>query len=257
MAIEAGSGDGRVFQRVVDYVQNAIAAGELRPGDRLPSERELVERFGMGRASVREGLRVLESMELVRSQPRDRRGPLVLPISVEPVRRSIAMLTAAKELTLAELVQFRMIVESSANLLAATRRTAAQLNALERNIARMRIAMDRGYDEFSRADTEFHELIAVAAGNRLVEVYGDVTREAVVDLIRQAILDADDRAATMLQSLRHHRAVFEAISDGDGPRASRLARESLYDYYADLVEPDDRKAMADLVRESGGRVATD
>jgi DNA-binding FadR family transcriptional regulator len=245
--------DGRAFQRVVDYVQNAIATGELKAGDRLPSERELVEKFGIGRASVREALRVLGNMELVRSQPRDPRGPLVLPISVGPLRRSIAMLTSTGGLGLAELVQFRMIVDASANLLAAARRTDDQLLGLERNMARMREGMSYGYDEFSRADLEFHELIAEAGGNKLFQMYGDVTREAVLTLIEQRILDANDRTALMLQSIRHHRAVFAAISDRDGLLASRLARESLYSYYADHVAPEDREVMADLVRECGGK----
>jgi GntR family transcriptional repressor for pyruvate dehydrogenase complex len=251
---EAAASGERVFQRVVDYVQNAIAAGELKPGDRLPSERELVEQFSIGRASVREALRVLENMELVRSQPRDPRGPLVLPVSAGPVRRAVAMLTSAKVLSLAELVQFRMIVDASANLLAANRRTDAQLVALERNMARMRECMRRGYAEFSQADMEFHELIAEAGGNQLVQIYGDVTREAVLTLIQRTILDADDQTALMLQSIRHHRAVFDAIADRDGLRASRLARESLYSYYADHVDEADRAIMADLVRECGGRL---
>ncbi|GAA4685036.1 FadR/GntR family transcriptional regulator [Pseudonocardia yuanmonensis] len=248
--------DGRVFQRVVDYVQNALAAGDLKPGDRLPSERELVEKFSIGRASVREALRVLESMELVRSQPRDPRGPLVLPVSVGPVRRSVAMLTSAKVFTLGELVQFRMIADASANLLAANRRTEAQLVALERNMARMRQSMPKGYHEFSRADTEFHELVAEAGGNQLVQVYGDVTREAIQSLISQTILNADDQTAHMLQSIRHHRAVFDAIADRNGLLASRLARETLYAYYAGYVDDAERAVMADLVRECGGRVST-
>ncbi|MFC4003798.1 FadR/GntR family transcriptional regulator [Prauserella oleivorans] len=243
---------GRVFQRVVDHVQKALATGELKPGDRLPSERELGEQFGIGRTSVREALRVLENMGLVRSQPRDPRGPLVLPVSVEPVRRSIAMLTFGGALGLAELVQFRMITDASANLLAAARRTDEDLLALERNMARMRACLDRGYAEFSRADLEFHDLIAEAGGNTLVQVYGDVTREAILTLIQQTILDADDQEALMLQSMRHHRAVFAAIADRDGLRASRLARESLYSYYADHVAPADREIMAALVRECGG-----
>lgn len=246
--------DARVFQRVVDHVQNAIAAGQLKPGDRLPSERELVEKFSIGRASVREALRVLESMGLVRSQPRDPRGPLVLPVSVGPVRRSVAMLTSAKVFGLAELVQFRMITDAAANLLAARRRTDAQLVRLERNMARMRQSMARGYAEFGRADMEFHEIIAEAAGNQLVQIYGDVTREAIVMLIQQKIHDADDQTALMLQSVRHHRAVFTAISDRDGLLASRLARETLYAYYADHVDEADRAIMADLVLECGGRL---
>ncbi|WP_245992879.1 hypothetical protein [Prauserella muralis] len=72
--------------------------------------------------------------------------------------------------------------------------------------------------------------------------------------VRQKILDADDQTALMLQSIRHHRAMFAAIADRDGLTASRLARESLYAYYADHVSPADRKILADLVRECGGRL---
>lgn len=244
----------RAFQRVVDHVEKAIASGELTAGDRLPSERELVERFGIARSSVREALRVLESMELVRSQPRDPRGPLVLPVSVGPIRRSTALLTATRAVSLPELVQLRMVVDAAANLMAATRRTDAQLLELERNMARMRESMALGYAEFSRADLEFHEMVAAAAGNKLVQVYGDAVREQILALIQQTILDADDQTALMRKSVRHHRAVFDAIEAGDGPLASRLARESLYAYYADLVSPADRAVMADLVRECGGTV---
>lgn len=254
MTSHTNSANERVFQRVIDYVQNGIAVGELKPGDRLPSERELVDKLGIGRTSIREALRVLENMELIRSQPRDPRGPLILPISVGPMRRSIAMLTSTGGLGLAELVQFRMIAEASANLLAAARRTDEQLLGLERNMARMRECMNVGYAEFGQADMEFHELIAEAGGNKLIQVYGDVTREAVLTLIQQTILDADDQTALMLQSIRHHRAVFAAITDQDGLRASRLARETLYSYYADHVSPADRTIMANLVRECGGTI---
>lgn len=247
-----GGADHRVFQRVVDHVERAIAGGELTPGDRLPSERELGERFAIARTSVREALRVLEHAGLIRSQPRDPRGPLVLPPSPGPVRRSIATFTSTGGFGLAELVQFRMVADASANLLAARRRTPADLVALERNTARMRAAIGAGYVEFGLADLEFHGIIAGAAGNRLVQLYGDVTREAVLGMIQRTILDADDRHTLMLRSVRHHRAVFDAIADRDGLRASRLARETLYAYYAEHVGDDDREIMADLVREVGG-----
>ncbi|MFD7285407.1 FadR/GntR family transcriptional regulator [Streptomyces sp. NPDC059863] len=165
------------------------------------------------------------------------------------------MLASAGALELAELVQFRIIADSSANLLAAARRTDDHLLALERNMARMRESMSRGYAEFSQADRQFHEIIADAGGNKLVQVYGDVTREAVLNLIQQTVLSAGDQTALMLQSIRHHRAVFAAIAEREGLLASRLARESLYSYYADHVNPADRAIMADLVRECGGKAA--
>jgi GntR family transcriptional regulator, transcriptional repressor for pyruvate dehydrogenase complex len=254
MTSAAREPDTRAFQRLVDHVQLAMTTGEIKPGDRLPSERDLGEQFGMARSSVREALRVLESMELVRSAPRDPRGPLVLQVSMEPVRRTISMLASTSVLDLPELIQFRMIADAAANLLAALRRTDAHLLAMERNMARMRASMDRGYDEFSRADLEFHEIIAEAGGNKLIQVYGDVNRAAVLDLIRRTILDAGDRTALMLQSVRHHRDVHAAISARDAPLASRLARESLYEYYGNLVGEQDRAVLAALVRDNGGTV---
>jgi DNA-binding FadR family transcriptional regulator len=248
-----GTGQERAYQKLVDHVERAIGAGELSPGDRLPSERELAEQFHIGRSSVREALRVLESMELVRSQPRDHLGPQVLPASTRPLRRSVEQLTSSRLLTLAELVEFRMVVDAAANLIAASRRTAAHLAAMERNIARMNAAMSIGYDEFSRSDMEFHEIVAQAAGNTLLQVYGDVTRQETIELIRRTIMDSDDRTTLMLQSLQHHRAVYSAIESGDGLLASRLAREALYAYYADRLEAEDRRRLAELVLEVGGR----
>ncbi|MGO4599699.1 FadR/GntR family transcriptional regulator [Terrabacter sp. 2RAF25] len=65
----------RLYERIVEQVEEAIARGELRPGERLPSERELVVQFGTSRATVREALRVLESNGVVRSRPGDPNGP--------------------------------------------------------------------------------------------------------------------------------------------------------------------------------------
>jgi DNA-binding FadR family transcriptional regulator len=188
----------------------------------------------------------------------------VQPFSTGPVRRSLAMLTSTQALSLPELVQFRMIVDASANLMAAIRRTDAQLRALERSIDRMRAAMDpgarvasgaeTGQVEFSRADLEFHEIIAEAGGNQLIQLYGEVIREAVLRLIERTISAAEDQPALMLRSIGHHTAVLAAIEARDGPRASRLARESLYAYYAAHVAPVDREIMANLVRECGGRI---
>ena len=71
----------RAYQRIVEQVEDALVRGELAPGQRLPSERELVTQFAVSRSTVREALRVLESNGVVRSRPGDPNGPEILPFS--------------------------------------------------------------------------------------------------------------------------------------------------------------------------------
>lgn len=246
----------RRFQRLVDYVQQGVAVGDLTPGDRLPSERELVRQFGIGRASVREALRVLENVGLVKSQPRDPRGPLIQAPTPEPIRRSLTILTSAGGVNLAHLIQVRMIMEASANLVAAAARSQEHLLALEENLERMSERVETGAGDFSVIDLEFHELVARSGGNPLIHVYGEVTREAIVNLIERTIQAAGDDKEVMRRTLDHHRAVYAAIAAGNGLLASRLAREALYSHYSHLVSDRERAVLADLVRECGGEVAT-
>lgn len=240
----------RAFQPIVDHFEEAIASGELQPGESLPSERELVATYGVSRSSVREALRILESKHLVARNGAERRGAVVLAYSPEPTRRTLSLMT--QSVRLADLVQFRMVADASASLMAARRHTPVQLVALERNMARMRESLEIGYEAFSAMDVEFHEMIAEMGGNDVLRICGDTVRDSCLDLIRQTILVSESRTALMLQSIGHHREVFDAISTRDGVRASRLTRESLYSYYANHVDEEDRAIIADLVLEVGG-----
>lgn len=240
----------RAYQQVVDQIENAVLSGELKPGDRLPSERELVEQFQVGRSSVREALRVLQSDNLVWSRLGDPRGPQVLPISADPLRKTMIRFASVQEGSFATLVQFRMIMESSANLLAAQYRTDEHLLAMERANARMRAGVDGDHEVFGQADFEFHQVVARASGNPLVEVCGDAVRDTVLTLIRTKLADAPDRRSQMQQSVTHHDEVFAAIRDHEGPRAAWLARERLYAYYRDYVDEQDRPGLRALVDET-------
>lgn len=239
----------RAYDRIVHDVEQALAQRRLTPGDHLSSERELMNCYRVARSTVREALRVLESKELVQPRPGDPRGPLVLGVSSEPVKRSLALLTSAPTVRLSELVQFRMIVDPSAHLLAAAHHTDNDLMRLERNIARMRASIPDGHHAFSRLDLEFHDIIADASDNTLIQACGGAVRDATLHLIESTLADAHDRTSLMRQSVRHHTRVFEAIRNNDGHTAARLARESLYAYYADHVDHHERTVLADLARE--------
>src|SRR4051794_951152 len=119
------------YERIVEQIEDAILVGRLAPNDRLPSERELMREFEVGRSTGREALRVLQSKGLVRSRPGDPHGPLVLPFSTDRLRDSMYALARFEVLSLRELLQFRMTIESSAFRLTALSRTSEQLAGLE------------------------------------------------------------------------------------------------------------------------------
>jgi GntR family transcriptional repressor for pyruvate dehydrogenase complex len=239
----------RAYEGIVEQVADRVLRGQLRPGERLPSEREMTAQFGVSRSTVREALRVLGSDGLVRSRPGDPNGPEVLAFSPVGLRKSITRLVHVDEIRLADLVQFRMLLEGSANLLAARLATDEELAGMGASLAAMEEALDRGHQEFSRADVAFHDAVARASRSLLVQVCADVVREVVLGLISQKIAEAPDGRELMARSLRHHADVLEALRARDGARAARLARESLYAYYAGHVPEEERELLHALLED--------
>jgi GntR family transcriptional repressor for pyruvate dehydrogenase complex len=228
------------YERIVAQIEEAVYSGRLKPGERLPGERELMTQFGVGRSTVREALRVLQAAELIRSRPGDPRGPEVLAASPGALQRSMNRLARAEHVGLAELLQFRMVLDGSSHLLAAQLRTDADLSTLDEALAAMAAA--DGYAEFSRADVAFHDAIARTSRNPLLVVSGEVVRGVVLELIEDKLSHAPDRTSLMETWLRHHAEVLEAVRAADGASAARLARQALYDNYVEYV-PEDRRAL--------------
>ena len=139
-----------------------------------------MSQFEVSRSTVREALRVLESNGVVRSRPGDPNGPEVLPFSSGALRKQMVRLARVDEVSLTELVSFRMILDGSATMLAARLRTPEQLAEMESAIEVMRAAIDVGYEEFSEADIAFHEAVARASRNSLIQVCNDVVRGVVL-----------------------------------------------------------------------------
>jgi GntR family transcriptional repressor for pyruvate dehydrogenase complex len=237
----------RAYQRIVEQIEEALARGELTPGQRLPSERELVTQFAVSRSTVREALRVLESNGVVRSRPGDPNGPEILPYSQGALRKQMDRLARVEELTLSELIGFRMIMDGAAIQLASRLRTDEQLAEMERSLVAMRSAIDVDFAAFGEADVAFHDAVAQASRNSLIQVCNEVVRGVVLSLISDKIAHARNSRALMLESLQHHSEVVEAIRAGDGHAAARVARQNLYDYYASYVPKSDREPLRALI----------
>ncbi|MEV4595833.1 FadR/GntR family transcriptional regulator [Amycolatopsis sp. NPDC049253] len=237
----------RAYERIVEQIEEAVVSGRLKPGERLPGERELMTQFGVGRSTVREALRVLQAAELIRSRPGDPRGPEVLAASPAALHRSMHRLARADHVGLAELLQFRMVLDGSAHLLAAQLRTDDDLSALDTALVAMRAGAKEGFEQFSHADVAFHETIARASRNPLLVVSAEVVRGVVLELIEDKLSHARDRSALMQSWLGHHAEVLEAVRAADGELAARLARRALYDNYAEYVPEEQRALLTPLL----------
>lgn len=237
----------RAYERVVEQIEDAVFSGRLKPGARLPSERDLMTQFGVSRSTVREALRVLQSNGMVQSRAGDPRGPEVLPASPATLRKSMSRLVRADQVTLTELLQFRMLLEGSAYQLAARLRTADQLSEMDSALTAMRTALAVGYAEFSAADVAFHDAVARATQNSLVVICSNVVRGVVVELITDHLAHAADRRSLMRAYLEHHTEVLQAIRDGDGPKAAQLSRHALHDTYAGYLPEQDQASLLPLL----------
>lgn len=247
----------RAYEGVVDQIELAVFSGRLAPGDRLPSERDMMAQFAVSRATIREALRVLESRGLVRSRPGDPNGgPEIQSSSSRALTTAVRTFARLGQLNMAELVQFRMVAEGSAIRLAAVlhneNELAAMLHAHEQLVA----AVDGSYETFSRADVAFHLAVAHTSGNELLAAFSEIAVELVVGLIRDRLHVSPGNAhvspgneEVRHDTVRRHGRYLDAIRDRDGARAERLARLDLYEYYGPLVNEPDRRRLEIMIEE--------
>ncbi|MBK0417809.1 FadR family transcriptional regulator [Leucobacter sp. CSA1] len=232
------------YQRIVEQIERAIVSGEVPVGSQLASERDLMAQFGVSRPTVREALRILQSMGLIESRPGMRGGPLVLAPSPSALRRSFRAMLGTSAMDVSELVQFRVVLEGSTSKLAALRRTDADLDRMRAAVERMRAAAETNDPDFADADLEFHEAIWAASRNGILEMSGQAVSGVLRLLMRQEEADDQNDNRVKLSSTTTDEGLFEAIAAQDAQLAGGIARRSVAERYAPLLEDEgDRLAL--------------
>lgn len=227
----------RAYEAVVEQIATAIRTGDLMPGDRLPSERELMKQFELSRSTIREALRVLESKGLVSSRPADQRGVEVLAFSTRSLSESIDSLVEFEHLALSDLVFFRMLVEGTLAGLAARFRAEQDLLKLLMSIEKTREAANGDGETFTQADVAFHEAISEIAGDPMLITCNQAIRTSVQNLIAEKIASGRHKREQMLEAVIRHEKLYAAIRDGDSKRAIQVSRMNLFEYYSPHVTP--------------------
>jgi GntR family transcriptional repressor for pyruvate dehydrogenase complex len=229
-----------VTRRLLDY----LISGEIKPGERLPSERQLAEMLGVGRSHVRQAIKSLTVLGLIDARQGDgtylkRTDSPLLPLAIE-----WGLLLGAKQSQ--DLVEARSELEVLLAGLAAERRTEADLETMRQNVDIMQGTTDN--DEFVRADVAFHLGIAQATGNRsLHQIMRSIQALLEVWITRVAYAPG-----TRPPTWAEHAAVFEAIAAGDADAARRTMgghMEGAAERLAHTIVEQERAGMHSALQE--------
>ncbi|HSR22334.1 MAG TPA: FadR/GntR family transcriptional regulator, partial [Candidatus Eisenbacteria bacterium] len=155
----------KVYHEIVDQIRELISAGRIKPGDRLPPERELAELFKASRNSVRDAIRVLEQMGLIESRQGD--GTYVRSVSAEDLAEPLALMLLQSRTQMRELWEVRRVLEPSLAEFAASRITDEELDELETILEAQRRKVEGGSTALEE-DIAFHYRIAEAARNTVM-----------------------------------------------------------------------------------------
>lgn len=211
----------RASTDVIAQIRGAILSGAYRPGDRLPTEREMARQFGVSRVTIRDALRALEASGLVQIRVGGHGGPYVAELTSAALSESLSNHFQLNGTTFAELAEARLALETTAARLAAERATADDLSA-------MRAALDEEGDSALRS-VDFHTALVMSAHNKALQVMWSATRA----LLEEAFDTLHARQPDMAEVARSvHRQLYEAVERQDAELAVRLMREHLYDFAA-------------------------
>lgn len=221
----------RVYEEVADRIRHLIVEGRLKAGDRLPPERELAERFGVSRTSVRDAIRALEMVGLL--EPRQGDGTVVLDLSPDALTQPLASILIHNRALLADLLDVRKMIEPPLAARAAKFATADEVAALREILRRQRQKVARG--ELTTAeDTEFHYMLARLARNPVALKVLDV----LMDLLLESRERSLQRPGRLQKSLQGHRRILDSISQKDAQAAEAAMRQHLSEIEYILLQSD-------------------
>ncbi|SHI29153.1 transcriptional regulator NanR [Wenxinia saemankumensis] len=209
----------KLSDEVFDRLRTMIVTGELAPGDTVPSERDLMERFGVGRPAVREALQTMDTMGLITIShgERSRVNALSPALAVRQVDAVAKILLSADPATLDQLKEARKLIEVGLARIAGERRGPADVADLRALLDRQRSMLD-SREQFIRADIAFHRRIAEITGNPLVVAVADAMLTWLFDYHTTLLHWSGNEDVT----LSEHARIIDAIESGNPEDCARI-----------------------------------
>ena len=212
---------GTSFEEVVSQLREMIHNGELRPGDRLPPERDLAKLLGVSRPTLRAGISSLAAVGVL--QPRRGAGTFVVEAEGPPSLDSSALrlMASLQRFTPAEMFEARRSLEMAIAALAAERATGEQMAEMSEEVTGMFASLDEP-EQFLVHDMRFHQTVAAASGNRILTALMNMVATILFEVRSKTV----KRARDLKESAEMHRKIYRAIRD----RNPEAARDAMRDH---------------------------
>jgi GntR family transcriptional regulator, transcriptional repressor for pyruvate dehydrogenase complex len=229
----------KLYELVVDQIVEDVSSGRLVPGDKLPTERALADEFTVGRSSIREALRMLETDGVIESAGR---GVFVVSRDRNPLNRSLALLVSGHAAGGAELFEVRKMIEVETAALAAERRTDEDIEAMRSALRAMRHGLG-SRDDYIGGDVGFHMAVVAASHNRIASHVMQAIR-----MVMQRILESVyEIPGSPQRSIEQHADILTAVAAGRAEEARERVRDHLVS-----VELDIRQALRSVPATGSG-----
>jgi GntR family transcriptional regulator, transcriptional repressor for pyruvate dehydrogenase complex len=224
----------RAFEEICDRIRAQIAAGTLRPGDKLPPERDLSLQLGVGRNALREALRSLEIAGIVRLQKGAKGGAFIHAGDASRMNEVVRDMLSLGSISVAELTETRVHILDLVVRLACERAVRADLDALAANIDRTeQVTVAGQYLERVECSREFYRLLVAAAHNQVLAMIVRSITEILMQFVYTRVAGGGKPQPKLVEK---RRAFLAALRERDADLATRLMRNHLASVHR-LLEP--------------------
>ncbi|MCR4426109.1 MAG: FadR family transcriptional regulator [Firmicutes bacterium] len=221
-----------LYDDVVAQLQELVARGDLKPGDRLPAERELSSQLGVSRATLREALKGLELMGVIKIKHGD--GTFIREdINARLVSQPLRFISPAQSSLMVELLETRQAIESTAARLAAQRVQDDDIAGLRHELSEMRKALAKGDTaEVSKHDLEFHLALCKASRNSILYQ----VERSIQNMLLEAMETTIFIPSALQSAIEYHDKILAAVENRDAEAAFTLMLDHLRAVQRDIQE---------------------
>jgi len=220
----------RLYESAIEQIMNSIKNNKLKPGDKLPPERELAEKLSISRGSLREAFRVLESRGLIKSKPGG--GRYIRDIRKNGHNNTENIILSLEKSSILELLEAREMLEIKIAKIAAQRATPEDIKSIEKALNKMNKKEELKDDKKTESDTEFHLAIASASHNF---VFVNIIK-LHLDLLRDTREKTQQIPGRREERWREHQAILQAIKEHDTKKAGETMLKHLRNVREVLVK---------------------